>query len=150
MYPSLNTFHCINANGATMAALLTFMPLVFGFALRTRLITILPLVLVTWTANRKCTYMASDKGFSIHSQADIITTDLADLGCSLFYIFGLNNKQNNSKVKRDFKMQLYSNSLHSPNSEVNAGFQHKTNILSSRYKDQGNLMLKGVQKKVSS
>jgi hypothetical protein len=65
------------------------MPLVFGLALRTRLVTILPLILITWTANWKCTYMASNKGLSIYSLVNIITADLAHLD-----FFWLNNKQN--------------------------------------------------------
>lgn len=58
---------------------LTFVPLVSGFALRARLISILPLVLIAWPANRKRADIASNEWFSSSSLPNIISTDLADL-----------------------------------------------------------------------
>lgn len=57
----------------------TFMSLVFGFALRARLISILPLIFVAWSTNRECTDIASNKGFAINRHSNIITTDLAGM-----------------------------------------------------------------------
>lgn len=57
----------------------TFMSLVSGFALRARLIPILPLIFIARPANWKCADIASNKRLTINSQPYIITTDLTDL-----------------------------------------------------------------------
>lgn len=55
------------------------MPLVFGLALRARLIPIFPLVLITWTADWKCTNITRNKRLAVGRRADGITADLTNL-----------------------------------------------------------------------
>lgn len=57
----------------------TFLSLVRRFTLRTRLIPVLPLILVARPADRKCTDIASNERLTIHTFPYVITTNLADL-----------------------------------------------------------------------
>ena len=58
---------------------ITLVPLVSGFALRTRLIPIFPLKLIARPANRESTNITRHEPVSVNSLADIVTTDLANL-----------------------------------------------------------------------
>ena len=55
------------------------MPLVSGFALRTRLIPVLPLVFVARPANRESTDITGHETVAVNSLADIVAADLANL-----------------------------------------------------------------------
>lgn len=58
------------------------MSLVSGFALRARLISILPLIFIARPANRECTDIASNKWLKVSSRAHVIPTDLTDLAAN--------------------------------------------------------------------
>jgi len=72
----------------------TFEPLVSGFALRTRLIPIFPLILVARPTNWEWTNITSHKTISINSLANIVTTDLASLRNNVLHRLSLQIKSN--------------------------------------------------------
>lgn len=57
----------------------TSVSLVLGLALGTRLVPILPLVLIARPADGKPTNVTGDKYITVHRRADTIATDLAHL-----------------------------------------------------------------------
>lgn len=58
---------------------ITLVPLVSGFALRTRLIPVLPLVFIARPANRESTDITGHETVTVNSLADIVAADLAYL-----------------------------------------------------------------------
>ena len=79
----------------------TFMPLVFSLALRARLIPIFPLVLITWTADRKCTNITRNKRLAVGRRANGITADLTNLAApNLFRRFLKKKKKKNHQITR--------------------------------------------------
>uniref|UniRef100_A0A2P2JA12 Cellulose synthase n=1 Tax=Rhizophora mucronata TaxID=61149 RepID=A0A2P2JA12_RHIMU len=70
----ITIFFSVTKNGRA-----TFMLSVSGFALRARLISIPPFILIAWPAHWKCTNIACHKWITVQSFANVITTNLADL-----------------------------------------------------------------------
>lgn len=79
----------------------TFMPLVSGLALRARLLSVFPLVLVARSANRKRTDIASDEKLSIKSRTDFIAADLAHLTAQMFCRFRLKQQKHETVQQTD-------------------------------------------------
>lgn len=67
-----------------MGKRLTFEALVSGFALRAGLIALSSFILIARSANRKCTFIASNKWLPIHCYLYLIPTDLANLPTQFF------------------------------------------------------------------
>ena len=77
----------------------TFMSPVSGFALKARLISILPLIFIARSTNRECTDIASNEWFAIYCRANIITTDLA--GMTIKVLQGFPLRVNNVPTKSE-------------------------------------------------
>lgn len=72
---------------------LTFVPFVASLTLRTTLITVFPLILVTGTAYWECTLITSDKDITIGRKSNRITTNLTYLAIQVLQGLGLHNAQ---------------------------------------------------------
>lgn len=67
----------------------TFVPLVSAFALRTRLLTIFSLVLIAWSANRKCANITGNKWFTLDGLPNMVSTYLTGTGAHVLYNLSL-------------------------------------------------------------
>jgi hypothetical protein len=78
-------------------------PLISGFALRARLISILPLVFIAGPANRKSANVAGNEWFTNYSLPNIITADLADMSTQVLcgLPLGYHIKRYNIQQNRD-------------------------------------------------
>lgn len=81
---------------------ITFYTLVSSFALRAGLIPLPSLILIARSTNRECTFIASNKGLSIHTEFNLISTNLANLAGQLFHRSHLSSREiNKFGVDRD-------------------------------------------------
>lgn len=77
------------------------MPPVSGLALRARLLSVFPLVLVARPANRKRTDIACNEKLSINSRTDFIAADLAHLTAQMFCRFRLKQQKHETFQQTD-------------------------------------------------